>query len=281
MKSDNGISHEMALADAIEAKAWSDLFAAAPPAAKCAVDVVPLTEAILLSAGGLPVPLMNRVIGLYRQDLVADDTLTWIQQAYRNAGVAKFWLHGWPEAGIPLAEDRLHERGWTQETSVWRKFLYDLDYEVAPGVSHNGLSVHAAQQDEAEIAGAIVCRSHGLPASMVPWISALVDRPKWQVFLACDDSGTPIAAGALFIDGTHAWLGIGSTLEEARGQGAQQLLLATRLRAAQLAGCSIAATETGLPRAGEPSPSLNNIKRSGFRDIGGRTNYLWSTDHLK
>jgi hypothetical protein len=78
------------------------------------------------------------------------------------------------------------------------------------------------------------------------------------------DGGTPAAAGALFIDGGCAWLGIGATVGSHRKRGAQSALLAARIDAAIASGCALLTTETGIPQPGEPAPSYANIQRAGF-----------------
>lgn len=262
------------LADDIEAHAWADFYAAAPAEQGCASYRVPGTDATLLLARSMPAPILNRVIGLSRQDVLDGEALTWCARAYREAGIGNYWLHAWPEDGDAQVATVLERHGWTHQESVWRKFLVNLDEPARVPAMRTGLFVRPAEKAEAMAAGRIICTSHGLPDSMAPLFAGVVGRRHWQVFFACTADGTPVAAAALFVDGAHAWLGMGSTLPDARRKGAQQLLFATRLAAARAAGCIVAAVETGAPAKGESSPSLNNIRRAGFQDVGGRINYL-------
>ncbi len=77
---------------------------------------------------------------------------------------------------------------------------------------------------------------------------------------AVERDGAPIATGSLGIHGDVALLAGASTIPSARGQGAQRLLLATRLAAAREQGCSVAmiVAEVG-------SISQRNAERDGFR----------------
>jgi GNAT superfamily N-acetyltransferase len=66
---------------------------------------------------------------------------------------------------------------------------------------------------------------------------------------------------------------MGATLPEYRRRGAQTALLAARIAAAAAADCTVLATETGESIAGEPNPSLANIRRAGFTQACSRLNY--------
>jgi GNAT superfamily N-acetyltransferase len=111
-----------------------------------------------------------------------------------------------------------------------------------------------------------------MPATLEPWFGALVGRPGWTFVVAEADSRIA-ATGAVFVDGSTAWLGVGATLAEYRNRGAQSALLAARIALAADAGCTAIATETGESIAGEVNPSLNNIRRAGFVQVCSRLNY--------
>ena len=82
-----------------------------------------------------------------------------------------------------------------------------------------------------------------------------------------------MAGGALFVDGDQAWLGLGATLPEARGRGAQSALLAERIRLAAEAGSTTVTTETGVREDGRPERSYRNILRAGFEEAFVRPNW--------
>ncbi len=75
-----------------------------------------------------------------------------------------------------------------------------------------------------------------------------------------DVQGIPAATGSLTVHGDIALLAGACTVPEFRGQGAQQSLLATRLRYAAERGCSLAVMGA-LPGSG----SQRNAERNGFR----------------
>ena len=83
-----------------------------------------------------------------------------------------------------------------------------------------------------------------------------------------EQSGTPIAAGALCITGDVALLAGASTVPHARRRGAQAALLATRLAWAAESGCDVAMVVT------QPgSASQRNAERNGFRVAYGRVKW--------
>jgi GNAT superfamily N-acetyltransferase len=77
-------------------------------------------------------------------------------------------------------------------------------------------------------------------------------------FLAFDGD-TPIATGSLSVHGSVALLAGASTVPEARGRGAQRMLLAARLGFAASLGCTLATMG-----AAPGSRSQKNAERSGF-----------------
>lgn len=268
-------NNEMNTADFIEALAWRDCFAAAPAELGCAALDVPGTNATLLRAKQVPVPMMNRVIGLDGDAVLPVGTMEWIAQAYRDIGVDNFWTTAWVQPGHSMLEQQLARRAWRPEAHEnWLRFSRELDSDPPAAGKDAGLHVRLAQREDVQLAGDIICRGFGLPELLGPWLGALAGRPNWQVYFACDANDVPVATGSVFIHGKQAWMGIGATLPDARRQGAQQILLAARLAAARRAGATTVAIEAEAAQEGKLSHSLNNIRRAGFSEIGLRLNYV-------
>jgi len=103
-------------------------------------------------------------------------------------------------------------------------------------------------------------------------MTALVGAPGWSVFVAFDGD-EPAGCGALYVDGSVGWLGIGATRPQFRRRGAQNAILAARIgRAAEL-GASTVTTETGVLDGERPNQSYRNILRAGFREAYARDNW--------
>lgn len=256
------------LADAIEATASRDLYAAAPAVLRLQSPVV--GGATLLVAPTLPVTYCNRVIGLGNDELIETDDLEEIAAVYSAAGVRSYWLHLTPSAQRPAVIKSLTQRGYKLAARrSWAKFLRDVERPVMPRTE---LTLRKATTQDADTVAAVVCVAYAMPATIAPWFAALVGRRNWQVWVATHHDKI-VATGSVFLHNDTAWLGIGATLPEYRGRGAQSALLAARIHTAATAGCTVIATETGEPVSDEPNPSLRNIRRLGFRQVCSRMNW--------
>lgn len=273
-------SHYRTGTETIEIAARRHFFAAAPDGFGCAILEVPGTPATLMSVHAMPSPMMNRVVGLAGDVPLAAETLAQIRQAFSARAIPQFWLHAWNTPDHDVLRDSLLALGCQPQGALALcECALDQDLPVLAPVlaSAAAVSVRLARPDEYGLAGQILYRSFGMWPVLEQWMAALAGRPDWQVFLACDDDGTPVGTGTLLVDGPHAWLGMGATLPTARRRGAQQALLAARLAGARAAGCTTANVEAEAAPPGESSPSLNNILRAGFRQIGTRQNYLFDS----
>jgi GNAT superfamily N-acetyltransferase len=256
------------LADSIEARAMADMYAAAPQALDCRVAAI--AGATLLLAPRIPASYFNRVIGLGVFEPATEAALRAVDECFRAAGVAEYWLHLNPAARPESLAGWISARGLAlPPRRTWAKFLRGPEPCAARPCAP---SVRPAKPRDADAVARVVCSAYGTPAALAPWFAALVGRDGWR-FVVAEADGQVAATGAVFIDGTTAWLGVGATLAEHRNRGAQSALLAARVALAAEAGCTVLATETGESIASEVNPSLNNIRRAGFVQVCSRLNY--------
>jgi len=260
------------LVDVIEAQACADLYAAAPPTMSArAREEGGVT---VLCIPSVPVSYFNRVIGLGNAASASAADLDRIAAGYSAAGVAEYWIHVSPGARPAELPAMLAARGFAPPPRrSWSKFLRSTS---VPPVVHAELSIRMAVAEDAESVAQVVTTAYGIPPALAPWFCSLVGRPRWQVWVAERD-GLIVATGSLYIAGLYGWLGVGATLAEQRGRGAQSCLLAARIRAAREAGCELVATETGDPIGDEKNQSLANIRRAGFELVCSRLNYAAPT----
>lgn len=162
----------------------------------------------------------------------------------------------------------LDERG-LEASWGWMAFRRGVEPVPARPTSLRLQPVGAA---EATSFARIVVTGYGLPDAVVPWAAQAPDRG-WDCWLALDGD-KPIAAAGVFIAEGVGYLGFAATLEEHRGKGAQNALLARRIDHAGDAGCDVVITETGERRNGPPSNSYRNILRNGFVEVAVRGNSL-------
>jgi hypothetical protein len=104
--------------------------------------------------------------------------------------------------------------------------------------------------------GRVVVEGCGMPSTVVHWVGSLAARANWVWVMAFDDP-VPVAAGAVYLDGDYAWLGLGATLASHRRHGAR-----------------VVVTVTGERLPDRPSVSYRNILRAGFEGTYLRQNYM-------
>jgi hypothetical protein len=264
------IPPEQRAADAIEAAAMRDMYAAAPRAlaAQLALEARERAGATLLVARGIPDAFFNRVIGLGAARPAREDDLDALIAAYR--GTNSWWVHLAPGAEPAALASWLERRGFAlAKRRSWAKMLRGP--LPAPEVA-TALEVRAAQAHEHAALAQSICAAYGMPAALAPWFAALAARPAWRASVALE-AGRVVGGGLLYIAGRDAWLGAGGVRAESRGKHAHRALMALRLREAIDAGCTRICTETGEPVGEEPNPSLTNMLWCGFRRVGSRLNY--------
>src|SRR5262245_55988015 len=163
----------------------------------------------------------------------------------------------------------LKKRGFVRGYA-WMKFSRSCEN---PPKTKCDLEVRVVGSDHAQQFGRVVASGFELPVSAAPWVGALAGRKSWICVMAFD-AGEPVAAGAAYVSEGYAWLGLGATLASHRRRGAQNAMLALRLREAAERGARVAVTETGERQPDKPDNSYRNILRSGFEERYLRLNHL-------
>lgn len=105
-------------------------------------------------------------------------------------------------------------------------------------------------------------------------LASLCDVPDFQPYAAWDGE-TLVATAGLYVRGEMGECVSAATLPEYRGRGAQSALIALRVQDALAAGCRWVGTETGKPPEGQQNPSLDNMRRAGFKDLYDRQSWIW------
>jgi GNAT superfamily N-acetyltransferase len=233
-----------------EAEAYADAFRASPELC----DVAEIGGAICTVLRGLEERTFNRVLGL--------ETAEPLGEVAAFFGDAPWWVsdsHG--------LEAELTERGFVPDYG-WMKFSRG----TGPREARSDLTVERVSAAAAADFARVVRGGFGLPEWCEPLAANVVGRPGWSCYVAYNGD-TPAGAGALFVHDGVGWLGLGATLSEFRGRGAQSALLAARIEDARQQGCRMVTTETGELEDDRPSNSYRNILRAGFREAGVRPNY--------
>jgi GNAT superfamily N-acetyltransferase len=254
-----------------EVAAFTDFYRAAPAEVRTAyaIDVTDVAGAICFTSAGLDPPaVFRRVVRLGVGHPVTEAELdkACAYMAARTPGYAiTVSAHSQP----PELESWLQRRGFTRGWA-WMKFARPCNDLPK---TETRLEVRVVDASLGDVFGCVIAEAFGMPSAASPWMAALAGRTGWVCVMAFS-GGTPVAAGAAYISGDHAWLGFGATLEAHRRLGAQNALLARRLQEATARGARVAVTETGERVPHRPGNSHRNILRAGFREMYVRQNCL-------
>jgi hypothetical protein len=237
--------------EAVERDAWLDIYTAAPPPIRSALGIVGrrVDDGALLICRAIDHLQFNRFGYLGFAAPARAEAVDAALADFDAAGVKNWIVH--VAQGADSLDCLCAARGLTPHPRSWAKFI--RDDRAAPAAATT-LAVREVGADEGRAFGAAAAAGFGMPPVVGEWLAALVGF----------DGDTPGSAGALFIDGTCGWLGIGATVGSHRQRGAQSAILAARINAAIALGCSVLTTETGIPHSGEAAPSYANIQRAGF-----------------
>ena len=267
-------AHDAAwIADDVEARAFADLFHAAPKAlrARLGLEVRAVAGATVLIAPGFPTPLFNRAIGLGMSSRASTIHVRKIEDMYRKAGSESWWLH-WNPFALPqdLSASLLASGFTPPRRRTWAKMLRG---PLPARVIATTLAVEPARDDQVGALVDCIVRAFEMPEFMGHWLADLQGRPRWTLY-AATDHGAVVGGGCLFLDGDSAWLGMGSVLATHRRRGGQGALISRRIADAIAHKATKLVTETGEPIADEPNPSLANMARCGFERVASRLNLV-------
>jgi GNAT superfamily N-acetyltransferase len=264
-----GVSYDPAALDRVERRFWRDIWDSMPDevASEHGVELREFGALQVTLTRDLPqVPILNLVLGASEaSEADVEYAIAWAAEH----GVSPYVpvTPGLP--GSAQAEAWLRERGF-EHGYAWMKFVRDLHPPRFPAPADVEV-VELTSADE-EPFGTIAAVGFGMPAWAADFFAHLPGREGWRCYVA-RIGGEAQACGAMLVEDGTAELGIGATLEEARGRGCQTALLHRRIRDAAEAGCRTLFVETGERVPGKPSASYRNILRAGFEEAYLRPNW--------
>ena len=224
--------------------------------------------AVVLSVPEAPdSPMLNRVVGLGIERPATEADVDAALSAI-NAGVT-FYVALTTGARPAELPEWLRARGLEPG---WGWMVFRRSMEDPPSVETSLELVEVNTTDEAATFGRVVRVSYELPEATEPRLARLRDAG-WLCWLAFDGD-EPAGAAALYAAERVAYLSFAGTLPKHRGKGAQNGLLAARIRRAAGLGCDVVVTETGERRGDRPSNSYRNILRAGFTEDAVTANWL-------
>jgi GNAT superfamily N-acetyltransferase len=262
------------LAETIEAEAFAQLLRALPAdlEARIGARVMRRGSAVSLITPGADDATVNQTIALGFDNELDDATLSAVCADYVSAGVPRWLVHWSPEASRRDERDLFARHGGQPKTPVARMWG-SLD-DARATASRHALRVEEIGREFAEAFQRIVAPSLGLLDSIAPLASSAIGHDQWHHYLVFDGD-TPIAGAAMFTLDRGAWFGMAATLPEARGHGAQKLLLARRMLDARKLGCEWVTAGTAPDTESHPNPSYRNMLRAGMRLLYLQPKYLF------
>jgi GNAT superfamily N-acetyltransferase len=255
------------LEDAIEAKAFIDLYKAARGrlADEVRFDCVSLNGGCTISLPSAPAIGLNRILGL-TNSVDLDEAYKWMRQR-----VGKRFLQVNTDAASDEVRRWIQSKGLITYGPGWAKLRRTTDAASLP--SPAAVKTRKVRPDEAQVFGAMMCAGFGFPESLTVLWAAIVGRDGWSCFYALDGD-TPVGTGAMFASGSFAWLGGGTTVPSFRNRGAQKALIQARLQEGADRGVSTFVVETEVPSAEKTNISNANLAKMGFVHIYNRSNFV-------
>jgi hypothetical protein len=264
-KTPNGVEYDRRELDRVEARFWREIWESVPAAVAAEHGIELATFGPVqatLAAGLAELGTMNLTLGATGPGAVADGDLGTAAEWIRARGVAGCVSVTPDLPETAAAGSWLAENGFSP-TRSWMKFVRDAHpprFRTAGDVE----VVEVAEPDATPF-GTIAALGFGLPIWAADFFAHRPGLPDWRCYVALLD-GEPQACAAMLIDGEVAELGIGATLEPARGRGAQLALLGRRIEDATAAGARLLFAETGERAEGRPASSYRDLLSAGFEE---------------
>ena len=185
--------------------------------------------------------VINRVVGLGLGTEVSSEEVHTLVSAYRNSKFGRYFVQIHPHHKPVRLTDWLINEGLRLGRG-WQKFSRGRN-PVA--TSNSDLSIREIGHVHGREFGTIVCDAFDLGDKAIPWISKLLARSDWHVFMSFDGN-YPSGVGALYAKNGYGWTDFGATAPAFRRCGSQGVLMAARLERVLDLGCKKVFTCTGV-----------------------------------
>lgn len=266
---------EGALAEAAEAEFMFTYLSNALPLTRATlgVNTQRLADGVVLSMRNDTTGHWNKAVGFGRTERVTVDLIDGLIDFYRAERSPIAVIQIAPGA-LPRRWSDIVERHDLRADSRWLKLVCRI--EDARPRYHTDLRVGPVGSHEYRRWAATALQAFGMPEYGL--VDMLAESQSHSGFhpVAAWDGNDMVAAANLFIHGQVGSLNTSATLVDHRNRGAQSALIAQRVAFAADAGCRLLCAETGHPEPGASNTALENLRRSGFRPLYRRQNWVWS-----
>ena len=228
-----------------------------PPFGNCYVTIDPARQGPFASAN------QNRVYLCGTEPGMDSDSLRRLTDLFTAHGVNRFfvWLSPGPDMDVV--------RGWLEQGEFNR--LRRTGYPTLCRTMRSPLQFRTDLEVRQVSAEEIVAARDQLGQTMWPEYARPAGKPGFFHYMAYDGR-RPVAIAALAMFEDIGYLMAAATIESHRQRGAQQALIAKRIRRAEQIGCSMLVAET----LHMIEHSYRNLQRAGFEEVYEKEVYEWS-----
>jgi hypothetical protein len=194
--------------EAAEARAWADVYSAAPAdwAAEVGLGFREVAGALVIQWAATGRRYFNRAIGLGVAEPASGEAIDEILRGWEEAGISMFLLQSLPHCRPEGYDDLLRERGLEPFDAQDRVVRDGSPLAIPVEPVDRRLPVERVTPETADEWADFLQRVYRLDTG--PWLQRLIGRPGWHEYVARED-GEVVAARGMFIgpDGA-AWLGM-------------------------------------------------------------------------
>jgi hypothetical protein len=196
--------------EAAEARAWADMYAAAPRefAESAGVAVRTVAGALVISWAATGRRYFSRTIGLGVVEPATAAALEDIVDGYAAAGIGMFLIASQPHSRASGLERMLNERGF-EPFDAQDRVLRDgtpLRGKPRPRSPDRGLEAERVTAATAGEWAEFLQRVYGLDTGH--WLQALIGRPGWRQYVAREGGAIVAARGMHLTPERVAWVGM-------------------------------------------------------------------------
>ena len=261
--------------EAAEARAWADVYSAAPAdwAAKAGLGFREVAGALVIQWAATGRRYFSRAIGLGVIEPASGEGIDEILRGWDEAGISMFLLQSLPHCRPEGYEELLRERGLEPFDAQDR--VYRDGGPLAVPAEHVGreLTVERVTAETADEWSEFLQRVYRLDTG--PWLQRLIGRAGWHQYVA-REQGEIVGARGMFVgaDGA-AWLGMDGPVPGVMTDDYEPdaALLAYIVADGLTHGATSFLADIELPSAELDTPAYATFARLGFRRPYVRTHW--------
>jgi GNAT superfamily N-acetyltransferase len=228
-----------------------------PPFGGCYVTIDPERQGTAASAN------FNRVYLCGTESGMAADALEKLIPLFTAEAVKRFFVWLSPGPDMDAVRGWLNGQGltrvrWTGYPTLCRSEHSPVRFRTDLEIRQVGVSEIEAARDQ-------------LGETLWPGYARSAGKQDFFHYMAFDGD-RPVAIAALCVFEDIGYLIAAATVESHRKRGAQQALIAERIKCAEQIGCSVLVSETLTML----EHSLRNLQRAGFQEVYDKEVYEWN-----